>query len=243
MTPLAKREAVGRMCTEHGLSVTRACGAVRLSRAAYYRPTVSRALTVDAPVIDALQGVVAARPRWGFWKCFDRLRLLGHAWNHKRVHRIYCALRLNLPRRTRRRVPRRVQHPLAAPAQLNHTWALDFMTDTLYDGRHFRTLNVIDEGNREGLAIEVGMSLPSLRVIAVLDELVALHGKPRALRVTARNSPRSRSRAGARSSTSPSTTSSPGSRSRTRTSSASIGPTAPRSSMRTPSTPSPGSAS
>ncbi len=183
MTPSAKREAIGLLTTEHGLSVTRACRAVRLSRAAYYRPVVSQALTTDAPVIDALQGVVAARPRWGFWKCFDRLRLLGHAWNHKRVHRVYCALRLNLPRRTRRRVPRRVQHPLAAPAQLNHTWALDFMTDTLYDGRHFRTLNVIDEGNREGLAIEVGMSLPSLRVISVLDDLVALHGAPLALRV------------------------------------------------------------
>lgn len=183
MTPLAKREAVGFLTTEHGLSVTRACRAVRLSRAAYYRPTVSRALTTDAPVMDALQGVVAARPRWGFWKCFDRLRLLGHEWNHKRVHRVYCALRLNLPRRTKRRVPRRVQHPLAAPAQLNHTWALDFMTDTLYDGRHFRTLNVLDEGNREGLAIEVGMSLPSLRVISVLDDLVALHGAPRALRI------------------------------------------------------------
>ena len=183
MTPSAKRAAVGLLITEHGLSVTRACRAVRLSRAAYYRPIVPRGLGPDAPVIDALQGVVATAPRWGFWKCFDRLRLLGHAWNHKRVHRVYCALRLNLPRRTRRRVPRRVQHPLAAPAQLNHTWALDFMTDVLYDGRQFRTLNVIDEGNREGLAIEVGMSLPSLRVVRVLEELIALHGAPKALRV------------------------------------------------------------
>ena len=83
--------------------------------AAYYRPTVSRALTTDAPVIDALHGGGGARPRWGFWKCFDRL------W-------------LNLPRRTRKRVPQRVRHPLAAPAQLNHTRALDFMSDTLYDG-------------------------------------------------------------------------------------------------------------
>ena len=63
-----------------------------------------------------------------------------------------------------------------------NTWAFDFITDTLYDGRHFRTLNVIDEGNREGLAIEVGMSLPSLRVISVLDDLVVLPGAPRALR-------------------------------------------------------------
>jgi putative transposase len=137
----------------------------------------------DHGVIEALQAVVATKPRWGFWKCFDHLRWQGQPWNHKRVHRVYCALRLNLPRRTRRRVPRRVHHPLEAPALLNHTWAVDFMTDTLYDGRRFRTLNILDEGNREGLAIDVGMSLPSVRVIAVLDDLVALHGAPRALRV------------------------------------------------------------
>ena len=42
------------------------------------------------------------------------------------------------------------------PTEINETWSLDFMRDTLYDGRPFRTLNVIDEGNREGLRIEVG---------------------------------------------------------------------------------------
>lgn len=180
--PSAKRQAVDILAREHGLSVRRACGAVRLARAAYYRPPGEH-VTRDQPVIEALQTVVAEHARWGFWKCFDRLRNLGQAWNHKRVHRIYCALRLNLPRRTRRRVPKRVLYPLGAPAALNQTWAIDFMMDALYDGRRFRTLNILDEGNREGLAIEVGMSLPSVRVLAVLDELVAVHGKPRALRL------------------------------------------------------------
>jgi putative transposase len=114
-----------------------------LSRAAYYQPPRDR-LARDQPVITALQAVVAERPRIGFWKCFDRLRLKGKPWNHKRVHRVYCALRLNLPRRTRRRLVRAVRHPLDAPAQLNHVWALDFMTDRLYDGRAFRTLNILD---------------------------------------------------------------------------------------------------
>jgi putative transposase len=46
---------------------------------------------------------VAEHPRWGFWKYYDRMRLDGHPWNHKRVYRVYCALRLNVPRRTRHR--------------------------------------------------------------------------------------------------------------------------------------------
>jgi putative transposase len=99
------------------------------------------------------------------------------------VHRVYCALRLNLPRRTTRRVPRRIRQPLTAPPVLNRTWALDFMTETLYDSRRIRLLTVLDEGNREALEIAIGPSLPSRRVTRVLDELVAIHGRPAAVRV------------------------------------------------------------
>jgi putative transposase len=182
VTPSAKRQAIAQLVSEHRLSVVRACRAVRLARAAWYRPPQDR-LVRDGPVIEALTTQVALNGRWGFWKLFDRLHNLGHPWNPKRVHRVYCALRLNRARRTKRRVPRRPRVPLVAPPTLNQTWALDFMRDTLYDGRVFRTLNVLDQGNREGLAIELGFSLPSRRVIALLEELVAQHGAPVALRM------------------------------------------------------------
>jgi putative transposase len=129
-----------------------------------------------------LQDVVDKHARWGFWKCFDTLRLNGQWWNHNRVHRVYCALRLNLPRRTRRRIPRRPKQPFYAPRGLNETWAMDFMQDRLNDGRRFGTFYVIDDGNREGLAIEVSPSLPSVRVISILDELIAQHGQPARIR-------------------------------------------------------------
>jgi putative transposase len=184
VTPSAKRQAIAILHDVHGLSVQRACETVRLSRTAYYQPPGDGVrLFRDQPVIDALQSLVAENTRWGFWKCYDAMRFAGREWNHKRVHRVYCALRLNLPRRTRRRVPRRIRMPLVAPPTLNTTWAIDFMVDTLYDGRRFRTFNVIDESNREGLAIEVGTTLPALRVIAVLEELIALHGAPRSIRL------------------------------------------------------------
>lgn len=182
MTPSAKRQAIAQMVSAHQMSVVRACHAVRLARAAWYRPPPDR-LDRDRPVVEALTAQVDQNTRWGFWKLFDRLHNLGYPWNHKRVYRVYCALRLNRARRTKRRVPRRPRVPLVAPPQLNQTWALDFMRDTLYDGRVFRTLNVLDQGNREGLAIEVGFSLPSRRVIGLLEELVALHGAPAALRM------------------------------------------------------------
>ena len=57
------------------------------------------------------------------------------------------------------------------------------MRDTLYDGRPFRTLNVIDEGNREALRIECGTSVPSARVVRVMDQLVEVYGRPEAIRL------------------------------------------------------------
>ena len=103
-----------------------------MSRAAYYRKPQDRALR-DAPVVDALNAVVDKHGRWGFWKCHDRLRLDGHGWNHKRTWRVYCAMKLNLPRRTKRRLFR-VAQPLDAPALPNQIWSLDFMSDSLYQG-------------------------------------------------------------------------------------------------------------
>jgi putative transposase len=66
---------------------------------------------------------------------------------------------------------------------LNQTWALDFVSDTLYEGRRIRALTIIHEGNREGLEIAVGISLPSRRVVRVLEDLVTVHGSPVAVRV------------------------------------------------------------
>lgn len=152
-----------------------------MSRSAHYKPRMNLAQR-DGAVVNALQTVVESNHRWGFWKCYGALRLAGQSWNHKRVHRVYCKLRLNLPRRTKRRVPKRIKQPLLAPETLNQTWAIDFMHDRLYDGRCFRTFNVIDESNREGLGIEISPSLPSTRVIAMLEQLIMQHGKPARIR-------------------------------------------------------------
>lgn len=169
------------MSEEMQVPVSRACSAVRLSRAAYYRPVVDRAVR-DAEIIAALNELVAIELRWGFWKCYDRLRQMGRAWNHKRVYRIYCDMRLNQKRRTKRRLPKRERQRLLVPTQLNAVWALDFMHDSLYGGRTFRTLNVIDEADRCGLGIDVATSIPATRVIRFVEQLIEVHGKPQAIR-------------------------------------------------------------
>ena len=214
------------MTEEHGLPIVRACQAARLSRAAYYRPGTDWAAR-DAEVIAALQAIVTEEQRWGFWKCHDRLRAQGFGWNHKRTWRVYCQLRLNLPRRTKRRVPQRVRQPLWVEPRMNAVWALDFMRDTLYSGKVFRTLNVIDEANRGALGIDVATSIPATRVIAFLGQMIDLHGRPRAIRCD--NGPELTSQTftdWCRNRTSRSASSSRASPTRTPTSSASTGPIA-----------------
>lgn len=68
------------------------------------------------------------------------------------------------------------------PTAKNQVWSMDFMSDNLSDGRTLRTFNVIDDYNREGLAIEVDLSLPSARVICTLEQIIEWRGKPFAIR-------------------------------------------------------------
>ena len=152
------------MIEEHQVSIKRACQAARLSRAAYYKPRVDRS-ECDREIVDALNEIVAVEMRWGFWKCFDRLRAMGRTWNHKKVYRVYCQLRLNHQRRAKRRLPGRPRQSMIVVPQMNSVWALDFMHDALYCGRAIRTLNVIDEANRECLGIDIATSIPALRVV------------------------------------------------------------------------------
>ncbi len=156
---------------EKGLSVRRACAALRLSRSAWYRQPLDR-LARDR------EDLVEQHRRWGFWMCFKRIRLDGHRWNHKRVYRIYRRLGLNMKRRTKKRIPARVRQPMKLPPLPNAAWSVDFMHDRLYVGRRFRTLNVLDEGVREGLDIEIDTPLSGERVIRVLDRLKTRRGLP-----------------------------------------------------------------
>jgi putative transposase len=167
---------------EHGLSAPRACAAAKLSRSTYYRPVIDWH-DRDAEVADALNMLLEHHPRWGFWTCFDHLRFKGFEWNHKRVYRVYRKMGLNHKRRAKKRIPNRERIPLEVEAKSNVSWGIDFMQDTLYSGRCFRTLNVLDEGVRECLAIEVDTSLPAERVIRVLDQLKQWRGLPKQIRL------------------------------------------------------------
>ena len=172
---------VEELICEHGLSKRQACKQVHLPRStAMYQ---KRTKAEDEYIIDALNQLVEKHPSIGFWKCYYRLRHQGHKWNHKRVYRVYTALRMNIRRKAKRRLPARVKQVLFQPERINQVWSVDFMHDSLWDGRTYRLLNILDDYNREIVAIETDTSLPALRVIRVLERLKETRGLPEMIRV------------------------------------------------------------
>jgi len=157
----------------HAMSIRKACAAFGVSRSYYaYRPTPRD----DGEVVAALIELAERKPTWGFSKLFRVLRRQGHPWNHKRVWRVYCLLKMNLKRKGKKRLPRTTRKVLAQPLAPNFCWSIDFMRDTLYSGRTFRTFNAVDDYNREVLAVEVDTSLPAGRVVRVLDRIAEERG-------------------------------------------------------------------
>ena len=164
----------------HGLSERRACRLLELSRSVYrYAPQATDAKDLG----QQLRQLAEAHPSWGFGKMQAYLRNQGQGWNHKKVHRIYCEMGLHLRVKPKKRLPVRERQPLVVPEKPNQCWSMDFMHDSLMSGRAFRTLNVLDDFNREALWIEVETSLPAQRVIRVLDTLAQSRGYPARLRL------------------------------------------------------------
>jgi len=148
-----------------------------------YRARLSRK---NAEIADLLVRLTHNQRNGGFGLCFLYLRNVeGYPCNHKRVYRIYRELELNLRIKPRKRLVREKPQPLAplaVPVAINTCWSMDFMHDQLEDGRSFRLFNVIDDYIREGLGIEVDLSLPSERVVRALDQIIEWRGKPLQIR-------------------------------------------------------------
>ncbi len=134
-------------------------------------------------IMKLLSDLVDKHPSIGFWKCYYRLRRQGYLWNHKRVYRVYTQMKLNIRRRAKKRLPARVKQALFQPEKINQVWSIDFMSDSLWDGKRYRLLNIMDDYNREVLAIEAEISMPSQKVIRILDKIIFSRGKPERIRV------------------------------------------------------------
>ena len=172
--PGDRKNIVAYLQEAHEVSVTRACKAIGLPKSVFYYESVRD----DSEVVQKLQDLAELKPTRGFPYYFSRIRNEGKIWNHKRVKRVYDLLALNKRKRRRRRLPQRPLEALQQPSGLNYKWSMDFMHDTLANGRKIRILNIIDDYNREALAMEVDYSLSSHSLCRIMKRLIEEKGKP-----------------------------------------------------------------
>ncbi|WP_442809227.1 IS3 family transposase [Trinickia soli] len=181
LKPSRRREMAKQVVQQRRVSIRVACAVFGISESCYrYEAKLN---TQNEEIADWLLRITGCHRNWGFLLCYFYLRnVKGFGWNHKRIYRIYRELELNLRIKPRKRLVRETPQPLSVPQAINEVWSMDFMHDQLVDGRSIRTLNVIDDFNREALGIEVDFSLPSERVIRALMQHMEWRGKPKVIR-------------------------------------------------------------
>jgi putative transposase len=142
--------------TTHRLSQRRACGRIGITRRGFRRPLGEDR---NRRLRQRLRELAEQRRRWGWPMLYLMLRREGWQANHKRVERLYREEGLSLQRRRRRKRLSHLRVVRARPLAANQTWAVDFIHDSLFNGRRFRAFAVLDEWRRESVAIEVDVSL------------------------------------------------------------------------------------
>lgn len=137
----------------------------------------------DRPLRQRLLELAQKRRRWGCPQLHRVLRREGLVKNHKRTERIYRQENLSLRRKRRKKTTSELRIPVPDAQGPNQQWAMDFMSDALFNGRKIRLLTLIDEYSRESLAIEVDTSINGVRVTNVLNRVAMLRGLPGMIKV------------------------------------------------------------
>ena len=174
--PALRRCAVDYAVRSYGVSQRRACRVLQQNRnICFYRSVRDPRLELR----QRMRQIAQIRVRYGYRRVHILLRREGFEVGKKLIYRLYreeqLQLRSKRPKRRKMVFSRRARFAASAPGQ---AWAMDFVADQLVDGRSLRALTIVDVFSREAMAIEVGQRLRGEHVIAVLNRLVARHGKP-----------------------------------------------------------------
>lgn len=176
--PADRKNIAAYLGQTYEVSVTRACKVIKLPKSVFYYSSVKD----DSAVVAKLAELAEQKPTRGFRYYYYRIRNEGIVWNHKKVKRVYNLLKLNRRRKHKRRLPQRPLEALSSPERLNQSWSMDFMHDVLTNGRKVRILNIIDDYNRQAIAIEADYSHSGWSVSRVLEQAISVNGRPTQIR-------------------------------------------------------------
>ena len=180
VTPATRRNVVSYLIETHKISERRACAIIGLCRSSLRYQAKPKN---DDEIRSRLRKLAEQRRKFGAPRLHTLLRREGHLINHKRTERLYRleGLSLRLKRRKKRMSHLRVV--MDRPERINQHWSMDFVSDSLYNGRRFRVLTIVDDFSRECPALETDHSLTGQRVARVLDRIALTRGLPEAITV------------------------------------------------------------
>jgi putative transposase len=177
--------------TEHHLSERRACSLVGLSRDSYRHPPETDQMTQD--LTGKIVEIAQARRRFGYRRIHDLLRPEYPGVNHKRVYRLYSQANLAVRKRKKVKRPASERVPLQLAQNVNEVWSMDFVSDSLSNGRRIKFLTVADDFSHECVDITVDWGISGQYVTRLLDRAALFRGYPLAVRTD--NGPEFTSRA------------------------------------------------
>jgi len=132
----------------------------------------------DSEIRKRLKELAQQRRRFGSPRLHILLRREGIAINHKRTERIYREEKLSLRQRRRKKMTAVLRVEMPQAEKPDQRWSMDFMSDSLYNGRKIRVLTVVDDYTRECLAIEVDTSINGIRVTNILNRIAYMRSLP-----------------------------------------------------------------
>jgi len=179
------------MVEEHQLSERRACRLVGLSRDSYRNPPQPDQLTRELG--ERIVDIAHVRRRFGYRRIHDLLRSEFPGVNHKRVYRLYKNANLAVRRRKKVKRPPNERVPLQIARKVNDVWSMDFVSDSLSNGRRIKCLTVADDFSHECVDIAVDFGISGQYVTRFLDQATIFRGYPVAVRTD--NGPEFTSRA------------------------------------------------
>lgn len=181
MRPVQQRELVASVQVEWGVSERRACMALLVNRSScQYRSRRSGQVALKTRIKE----ICETRVRFGYRRVHVQLDREGWAVNHKRVHRLYREMGLQLRNKSpKRRVKAKLREDREVAAGANEVWAMDFVHDQLATGRKLRVLTVVDTWSRFSPIVDPRFSYRGEDVVRTLEEACAHTGYPKVIRV------------------------------------------------------------
>lgn len=161
------------------MSERRACEILRFQRSSHRYQLIRDG---QAELRMRIKEIAAVRVRYGYKRIHVLLQREGWRVNHKRVYRLYCEEGLNLrAKRPKRRVSAAHRVLRHKPAAANESWSMDFVSDSLFNGRRFRALTIVDNFSRECVGIRVDQGVRAEDVVAMLNRLKFIRAVPKTI--------------------------------------------------------------